>query len=47
MQFIELLETGTPNIDFSVIVRTHSVSLIFLCLLRLMAVYVDHFYAMG
>ena len=37
MQFIELLETGTPNIDFSSIVRTHSVSLIFLCLPRLMA----------
>ena len=38
MQFIELLETGNARILISVvIVRTHSVSLIFLCLPRLMA----------
>lgn len=37
MQFIELLETGRRILISVVIVRTHSVSLIFLCLPRLMA----------
>ncbi len=48
MQFIELLETGTPNIDFSGHSENTFRIIDFFCASRgLWQVYVNHFYAMG
>ncbi len=43
MQFIELLETGTPNIDFSGHSENTFRIINFLCLHGLWQVYVNHF----